>query len=200
MTDHTNHAAPRPAPRRLLWAAWLAAVVLTSLGHSASTTYPGADTTPPLPEACKPGTEQIIPLGQAQSGYVGTPLGQSLALRFTCAGTYGRPFAGDPPRELIWQVVSGGGTIDGVTQIAASTVINSTFGFGQSTVNWTLGPGVVGTQTVTATVDGRVFTFLATAAPPGDGSGECSDPATLNGTVFDEQRVIRAPEVWTLAG
>ncbi|MEY2688813.1 MAG: hypothetical protein RL375_3011, partial [Pseudomonadota bacterium] len=40
----------------------------------------------------------------------------------------------------------------------------------------------------------------ATAAPPGDGSGECSDPATLNGTVFDEQRVIRAPEVWTLAG
>ncbi|MEY2688814.1 MAG: hypothetical protein RL375_3012 [Pseudomonadota bacterium] len=191
---------PGSTPRRLLWAAWLTAVVLTSLGHSGSINP--LDYGPKEPEACVPGSEQIVASGVDQSGRAGAPLGRSLALRFVCTSTLGGPLSGPPPRDLVWQVTSGGGTIDGVLDVR-----NRIGGFDGSAqvglvaqVNWSLGPDVIGTQVVTATVDGRVFTFQATALPAGDGSGRCSDDPALGGTQFGAGRAILGTETWTLAG
>jgi len=190
MNSHAVPSAPRTASRRLAWAAWLAAVVATSLGHGAS--YPGGT---PAPESCQAGSLQITPGGQGQTGHAGAPLGRALVLQFSCTNTVDGRTITPPASEVRWAVASGGGMLNG-----ANEVTSPAGGIDPAAVNWSLGAGVIGTQMVTASVEGRTFGFQATAVPAGDGSGQCSDSPSLNGTQFDSQRHIAGTEVWTLAG
>jgi hypothetical protein len=185
-------AAPRSSSRRLAWAAWLAAVVATSLGHGASISTGGSPA--PVP-SCVSGSVRPVAEGNVQTGRAGAPLGHPLAIAFVCTNTLdGQPMPADTSADVQWSVTSGGGTVNGQPQFLSPAT-----GAGRAQVHWALGAGVIGTQTATATVSGQTLAFTATALPPSTG-GSCTTEVSTTGTNFEDDRAIVGDQSLTLAG
>ncbi len=192
MNDHNHDEAParRTTGQRLAGAGLLVVTVLTSLGHGASGN-PFADYPPQ--NTCVAGSFRATPGGDLQTGYPGAPLGRPLTLRVTCRGSItGTEMSADYATQATWSA-SGGGQVNGETQ----TVSPAADG-GIAQVHWSLGTGV-GTQGVVATVEGRTYSFSATALPPTAGGG-CTELVATTGTNFEPERRLVGSETWTLAG
>ena len=100
-----------------------------------------------------PVAQLVIINGNGQAGTIGNPLGVPLTVQV--ADQFLNPVENV---TVTWTVTSGGGSL------ASSTTVSNQEGLSSNT--WTLGPSV-GTQTVTATVNGAGVTFSAVASGGG---------------------------------
>lgn len=152
--SHERSPSRRPAPFhtvRLAWAAWLLAVLATSIGHGIG--QPGSSDPP---ETCRDGSVQVSASGQGQTGFAGAPLGSPLRLDFSCTGSRSNQSMAAAVREVRWTVTSGGGTANGSAEHVTPASNPDGARYAQAELHWSLGATVIGTQTLSV-FDARVL-------------------------------------------
>jgi hypothetical protein len=150
---------------------------------------------------CAPNTEKLAVTGDQQNGAAGAPLPKTLRVNVSCTDSGSQKDLALPDRTVNWVVTSGGGLVNGATTTITKTPSDNDPLRGTVTANWSLGP-VVGTQTLTAQLEGVVPTRKLTLTATGvqvPAGGSCA--AGGGGTNFvDFDRLVVGSETWTLAG